>query len=190
MSLTDSNFLDAAGDSIAAAHVAPRVRPWRLVGTFLVCFFLLQLLWNCARGTWIEHWVIDRATVRTSASLVNAFTPQQQAVARGSTLVGRDGTITVRRGCEGTETLFLLIAALLAYPLSRPVLLIGLAGGLGLVFALNQVRLLALYYALHRHPLLFGELHGLVMPLMLIAFTAAFFVALLGWDRQRSARAG
>jgi len=163
---------------------------WRVLGTFLLCFFLLQLLWDHARGAPLERWFIDRATAGTSAALINLFTPQEVAVARGSSIVGRDGAINIRRGCEGVEALFLLIAACAAYPFAVPLRLAGIAAGSLLVFVVNQARLLTLYYSVRQAPALFDSVHGLIAPLLLIICTVGFFIMMLEWDRRGRSPAG
>jgi exosortase/archaeosortase family protein len=152
---------------------------------FLLSFLALQLGWHEARGTRLERWVIDYATVRTGVLLINTLTPQAAAVAEGASILAPDGGINVRNGCEGTEVLFLLLAALLAYPFSWRLRLVGAVVGAAYVFIINQARLLVLFYAIRNDRLLFSELHGVVAPLVLILCTLLFFVALLSWDRPR-----
>jgi exosortase/archaeosortase family protein len=158
---------------------------WGSVVIFLASFFVLQLGWTQARGTFLERWVIDYATVRTSVAVVNALTPQADAVALGASILSPGGGVTVRNGCEGTEVLFLLIAAILCYPFSWGMRLAGAVAGLLFVFVINQVRLVALFYAVRTDSPLFGPLHGVVAPLVLILCTLIFFVALISWGQAR-----
>jgi exosortase/archaeosortase family protein len=155
------------------------------VAIFLVSFFVLQLAWTQARGTFLERWIIDYATVRTSVAVVNVLTPRTDAVAQGASILAAGGGVTVRNGCEGTEVLFLLVAALLSYPFTWGTRLAGAAAGVLYVFLINQVRLVALFYAVRNDSLLFGPLHGVVAPLVLILCTLLFFVALRSWDQAR-----
>jgi len=163
---------------------APEARRlWAALAIFLLSFFALQLGWSQARGTPLERWVIDGATVRTSVALINTLTPGAAAVARGATIAAPDGGITVRNGCEGTEVLFLLVAALAAYPFSWRLRLVGAIGGAVYVFLINQIRLVSLFYAIRNDRTLFNQLHGVVAPLLLVLCTLVFFAALRGWDR-------
>jgi exosortase/archaeosortase family protein len=162
---------------------------WRPLAVFLLSFFLLQLGWNHARGSQLERWVIDYATVHTSVVLINTLTPQVAAAARGPSIYARDGGINVRNGCEGTEILFLLVAALLAYPFSWRLRLVGAVAGAAYVFVINQVRLLALFYSFRSDRILFDQLHGVVAPFVLILCTLLFFIALRSLDRQPRADA-
>ena len=152
---------------------------------FLAAYLLLQTAWDQCRGTALQRVVIDGMTVRTNVALINFLTPHIQASAQGSSIVAVGGGINVRSGCEGTELLFLLIAALIAFPFSRRVRWVGIATGIVLVFLLNQVRLLALFYSFRSNPVVFGQIHGLAGPLGLVIVLVAFFVLLLRWDRHR-----
>jgi len=153
---------------------------WRRVGLFLLLWLLLQCGWQAARGTAVERWVIDGMTVETSVALINLLTPHVAAQASAT-----GGGITIRSGCEGTELLFPVLAALWAWRLGARTRLFGTIAAVMLVFSLNQLRLLALFYSYRDDPLLFGRLHGLVTPLALVLCLLGFFVLLLRWDRGR-----
>lgn len=155
------------------------------MAVFLLTFLALQIGWAQARGTALERWVIDCATVRTSVALINTLTPQAAAVAHGPSILATQGGINVRNGCEGTEVLFLLLAALMAYPFSWTLRLVGAVAGSVYVFLINQVRLLSLFYAIRNDPPLFDQLHAVVAPLALILLTLIFFVALRSFARPR-----
>ena len=169
------------------AHLLERraSRPmWQLLTIFLLSFAALQWGWTLQRGSQLESWVVEGATVHTSVALINVLTPRAGAMAQGYSVWARAGGINVRRGCDGTEVWFLLLAALLAYPFSPKLRLVGAVAGAAYVFVINQMRLLALFYSIRNDRALFGEIHGLIAPLVLVACTLAFFIALLYWDRR------
>ncbi|MFX7938312.1 hypothetical protein ABTK47_19515, partial [Acinetobacter baumannii] len=87
-------------------------------------------------NTVIEHFIIHSVTTVTAVHLIHFFTPSIQAQALGSRIAAPGGGINILNGCEGTEVLFLLIAALLAYPFLWRSRLLGLVGGTLLVFVL------------------------------------------------------
>ena len=58
------------------------------------------------------------------------------------------------------------------------------------MFGLNQLRLLVLFYAFRGNRPLFESLHGLVLPLALIAATAGLFLAVLNGDARRRGMVG
>jgi exosortase family protein XrtM len=88
--------------------------------------------------------------------------------------------LSVLNGCEGTETLFLLVAAVVAFAASWRHKLWGiLLGGL-LVYGLNQIRIVALYFALRHDKELFSALHGYVGPTLIIILCSLFFLWWIG----------
>ncbi len=150
-----------------------------LLAIFLMVFFSLQYGWEMSRGSHFEQVVIDQATVVPAAWVINTLSPNQGVMAQGHRIASPEGRLNILNGCEGLETLFLLIAAIMAYPFTWRVKLQGLGLGLPLVFVLNQVRIVALWYAFLHDRALFGMLHGIVMPLLLVVACLLFFLAFI-----------
>jgi exosortase/archaeosortase family protein len=146
---------------------------------FLAVFTALSLSWNALRGTSAERWVVHDATVRPAAWIANQLTPGIQARAVDSSLRAPGGGLNILNGCEGLDALFLLVAAFAVAPLAWRWRVAGLAGGVIFVFALNQVRILALFYAFRSHPSAFQTLHGLVAPIGVILAVCGYFYAWL-----------
>ena len=156
---------------------------WLTLVIFLGVFFALQWLWGAARDTWIERIVIHEATVKPAAALVQVLTPEVNARPVAASIKAPGGGLNILNGCEGTEIMFLLIAAFAAVRLSGRRKLIGLALGLGLVFVLNQARILTLFYAYRNERSLFDILHTTILPAVLVAAVALYFYAVLHRDR-------
>ncbi len=123
--------------------------------------------------------MIDRATVIPAAWTVNRLWPDQPAFAQKNSLISAHGRLNILNGCEGLETLFLLVAAFVAYPLAWRIRFAGMLSSALLIYGLNQVRIVLLWWAIHVNPTLFGLLHGTVLPLVLIAISLLFFLAFL-----------
>jgi exosortase/archaeosortase family protein len=151
---------------------------------FLASIFILQWAWGLSRGSGLEHAVIDQATVGTAVALIRHLTPDVHALALGPRIKAIGGGINVHNGCEGTELLFLLIAALLAYPLRWRSRLIGLGMGIVFVFVLNQIRLLLLFYSYRTDKALFDQLHGLIAPLVLMMATLVYVTMVIKLDAR------
>jgi exosortase/archaeosortase family protein len=160
---------------------------WRSVLVFALVTALLQCGWKQVRGTAVERAVIDVATVQTSAALIRQLTPEVQAQAQGSRIRAPGGGINILNGCEGTEALFLLIAAMAAHRATWRQRAVGLLAGTVAVFGLNQLRVLALFYSYRSDRALFDQLHGLVTPLLLICSAVALFAAWADWARRGAA---
>ncbi|MEI7970276.1 MAG: exosortase/archaeosortase family protein [Betaproteobacteria bacterium] len=153
--------------------------PLARVAAFAALFLILQNGWSRAAGSELERWVIDRATVATAAAAIRAIDPASEVVAAGSRLRSPGGGINVLNGCEGTDALLLLQSALAVAPLAWRHRAAGMAVGLALVFLLNQVRVVGLFYAFRRAPAAFDLLHGFVAPVLLVAAAGAFFAVWL-----------
>lgn len=156
---------------------------WLTLAIFLGVFGVLQGAWNEARGTWIERLVIHQATVKPATAMIRLIMPEIHAQPVAGSIKAPSGGINILNGCEGTEVMFLLVAAFSAVRLGWRQRLAGLALGLGLVFVLNQVRILALFYAFRNERCLFDLLHTTILPAVLIAMVALYFYVVLHRSR-------
>lgn len=156
-------------------------RELRFAFLFLLGFFLLHYAYSASRGSLVEHLVIDIATVKPGAAFINLVSPEADAVASGHRIVSPEGTLSILNGCEGTETMFLLIAAILAFSASWKRRIAGALAGILLVYALNQCRIVALFLAVRQDRNWFDMLHGYVAPTLIIALSALYF---LWWSNE------
>jgi exosortase family protein XrtM len=164
-------------------HVPPMLS-MPMIAQRIVCFIAVFVALNRAfLHFWndgLSHWIIDWATVRPSAWIAAHLEGSSAITANGPRLQAPDGSIRVQFGCEGTDVLMLLVSALLVTPIPWGRRLAGLAVGALFVFAVNQARVLALFYALRRAPSWFGQVHGLIAPLVVVVLVVLFF---LWWVR-------
>jgi exosortase/archaeosortase family protein len=168
----------------------PVDQPWPLalqVVVFAALFIALQWAWSLAEGTAIERLIVAQATVTPASWWINLLTPELDVKVVNFSLRAPGGGINVLNGCEGLDVLFLLWSALVVTAMGWRRRLVGLVAGTGFVWALNQVRVVVLFYANREDKELFALLHGTVAPLLLIVATTAVFVLLLAWP-QRAAR--
>jgi exosortase/archaeosortase family protein len=140
-----------------------------------VVFAALQLSWQALRPTAVGRVLVEDITVGTAAAAVNVLTPSVAARADGVTVRAAGGGLRIINGCEGTELLFLLAAALAVAPLSWSVRMWGLVLGAPVVFVVNQLRILALFYANRDDRALFDLLHGTVTPIGVVVIVAGYF---------------
>jgi exosortase/archaeosortase family protein len=169
----------------------PEHRPWPLalqVSVFVAMFLTCQWLWSLAAGHAVEHLVVAQATVLPASWWIDWLTPDLGVKAVNFSLRAPGGGINVLNGCEGLDVLFLLWSALVVTAMGWQRRIFGFVGGTGLVWALNQVRVVVLFYANREDKELFALLHGTVAPLLLIVATTAAFVLLLAWPLVQSRR--
>jgi len=160
----------------------PRTRPlWLQVALFVLTFGVLSTLWRQAASTQWEKLLIADLTVAPATLWIQHLTPTVGAVAHGFSIRAEGGGINVLNGCEGLDMVFLLWSALVSVPMGWRRRLLGLAAGSLHAWVLNQVRVVALFYANRADKDLFALLHGTVAPLLLILCLALAFAALLHW---------
>src|SRR3974390_2547311 len=138
--------------SSGAKPLSKGARRWIVyIALFLSVFGVLDYGYYITRGTYVERLLVDMLTVRPAAAVINSIIPSAAVRANGNSLLSPFGQINILQGCEGTEAIFLLIAAILPFPARWLSKFGGVAGGVLLVYALNQVRILALFISLHWH---------------------------------------
>lgn len=81
--------------------------------------------------------MIEQVTVGSAVMLVNLITLDVSAVAVGTRIRAPGGGINILNGCEGVEVLFLLVAALCAFPMPLRRRLVTLGAGVAFVFVIN-----------------------------------------------------
>ena len=148
----------------------------RFALVFLLIFSVLQFGYSASRGSFFEWLVIDFATVRPSAAVINLIAPGEQAHAQGHRIVSAQGGLNILNGCEGTESMFLLLAAIVAFTASWLRKLKGALIGILLVYLLNQLRIVTLYFVAHQDKHWFDLLHGYIAPTLIIVLTCVFFL--------------
>jgi len=105
-------------------------------------------------------------------------------VAGGGKLSSPRATLSIVRGCDGAGVTFLLIAAVLAFSAGWKYKLLGAAGALVLTYALNELRVVGLYFVAAYHSEWFGLLHDYLVPTLLIVACCIFFAAWAGWAKS------
>jgi exosortase family protein XrtM len=152
----------------------------RFLIVLVAAFVTLQVAFLGAEGTRIEHWITHLGTVRAAATIINTVDPGSGVRADGPRLASPAVGLNVLRGCEGTELYFLWIAAVLAFPAAWSRRLPAIVAGLAAAWALNQLRVIGLFYVARDHHGWFALLHGYVAPVLLVLLLGLGFVWYVG----------
>ncbi len=113
---------------------------------------------------------------RPSVGLINGLTPDADVRALANQVVSPRAALEVVRGCDGSGLWFLLAAAMLAFPATWRMKLIGVFSGAILIYWLNLSRLVGLYFVVANRPAWFVPLHTYFVPTLLIVITSLFFM--------------
>ena len=154
------------------------ITQYRFPILFLGFFVAFQSLYY-ASGSGVEYILVDQLTVKPSAALINFFNSDYQVVAEGSRLVSSVARINVLKGCEGTEAILMLFAAIIAS--FRPIkhTLLGLLVGTLIIFFVNQLRIFSLFLIAAHQRQWFEPVHGFIAPVIIIAVIGVFYLAWL-----------
>ncbi len=151
---------------------APR---WLQVALFLLIYAAFQWGYQSLRSSRWDHWFIHQLTVQPAAWLVQVISPAEAVQAVGYRLVWPGGGLALRAGCDGFEVIGLFIAAVLVADVGWRRGLVALVSGCVTIWALNQLRIAALYAAVRYDRSWFDSLHTGVGPLILIAAVAGMY---------------
>ncbi len=108
------------------------------------------------------------------------------AYVMGSTLSSSGIAIDVGRGCDAFEPIAIFLSAVLLFPASVRLKLIGVASGIPILLVLNQLRIITLYIAGAHSITLFGKEHEWYFNLIHlqvwpVIFIIATLVLLANW---------
>jgi exosortase family protein XrtM len=120
--------------------------------------------------------LVDLLTVRPAALLIAMLDPGGGVYAEGARLAWPGGRLSVLSGCDGVETMILLASAMLVARIDPRARALGIALGCALIYAMNQLRLAALYFLYRARSDWFDPVHVGVAPLVLIAAITVFYL--------------
>lgn len=174
-------------DNISSAHLtSPHLNPLlRMIMLFSAVFFILHFAYQAASGTVVEKIIIDMATVRPSVFLINLLNSNEHVFAHGHGLISPYARLSILNGCEGTESLFLIVAAIMAFKTHWQNKLVGLMLGSLVIYLANQARIVTLYFALRHDRGLFAALHGYIAPILIIAIGCLFYILWIQWSLRK-----
>lgn len=167
--------MSGSGDPVPAQSPV-----WLRIGVFLALYALLHWAYQALRSSSLDPWFIHRLTVAPAAALIDWAAPADAVRAIGPRLVWPEGRLTLLAGCDGFEVMSLFVAAILACDVAPRRAMVALVGGCLVIWALNQLRIAALYGVFRYRREAFDALHTLWGPLLLIAATALIYRWALG----------
>ena len=148
----------------------------RFVLLMVACYLGCHHLYQQVPDAVLRDSVYLHGLVRPAAALVNLVSAAEQASAEGNLLRSPRALLAVVRGCDGAGALFLVIAAVLAFPAGWRLRVIGLLGGALLVYVLNLTRLVGLYFVAAYRGDWFAPLHTYVVPGLVVVVVAICYL--------------
>lgn len=173
---------DQGAGEVAARWDSPIVLR---ISLFLLIYGSLHWAYQSLRSSVFDPWFIHALTVAPAAALLDGLWPADLVRAIGPRLAWPGGRLTLLAGCDGFEVMSLFTAAVLVADVSWRRGLVSLAVGCAAVWALNQARIVALYWTFRHQRDWFDAVHTVWGPLLLIAAV----VVVYAWAVSRVKRA-
>jgi exosortase family protein XrtM len=142
------------------------------IGIFLVMHFLYYLFGK----TDLQTWIISILTVKPGVAIINMLTPQEHAYANGTLMMSKSVSLSILAGCDGSEGIFILISAILAYSTTIKTKLKGLVYGIAYIYILNIIRIVSLFYTAKYYNKYFNIVHGYIGQTFIIVMGCIFFI--------------
>lgn len=159
----------------------------RAAGRFIIRFVLFMLIFYAITMLpWFQHQVF-RGNLHASAAVAAGVlrVMGEQTRCEGLAILSPRFALEVRRGCEAIEPAALFIAAVLAFPASWRQRVFGIVIGVAVIYLLNLIRIITLYYAGVHVPAMFETLHLEVWQTFFIISTLALWLA-WAWCASRT----
>jgi len=150
-------------------------RPRWFIAMFLGLYVVFHGLYFLVPDETLSEVVYPYGVGSVSVALINAIEPDAKAVAENNSVKSRRAQLDIVRGCDGSGVLFIVAAATLAFATSIKRKLVGLALGLALVYVINQVRIVGLYFVVANRVEWFPFLHTYVAPTLIIVLVCVYF---------------
>lgn len=147
---------------------------------FLITFFsILGIYYFLVMFSFFTTLLSDFAGIgaKIASTVINLFGGTANYF--GNYIISNGSSMQVGIGCDGSEPIVLLIAAISGINSKLSNKISGIVTGSILLFILNQIRILGLFYFNLSHPDLFDVMHNDIFPLMTVAASGIIFLVWL-----------
>jgi exosortase family protein XrtM len=107
-------------------------------------------------------------------------------IAAKNVLESASASLSVVRGCDGSGVIFLLIAAIIAYRANVRRTLLGVIGAVALVYVVNQMRIITLFFIDVHWPSWFTPMHVYAIPTLMILLGTLYFAFWAAFQDERT----
>jgi len=148
---------------------------WLQFILFVSCYVLLHYGYFKIPDEIFVNTIYYHGVVAICADFINMFVPLEQVVGYQNHLLSTKADLEIVRGCDGVGVLFLLLSAIMAFPVNVNRKLLGLILGIGLIYIANLLRISMLYFVIAYHGEWFLLAHTYLAPTLLVLLTCLYF---------------
>jgi exosortase family protein XrtM len=152
---------------------------------FFAIFVAFSLGFDAVRDGPVGNVLIDSTVLRPAVTALNVFSAGESVRVVNRIIESPRAQLHILRGCEGVEMLFLVAAAVLAFPAPWRRQVSGLLIGVLICWIASVLRVVGLYYTLRYAPGVWEPVHGIVAPLFSVALAGMYFLA---WSSKGTCR--
>lgn len=149
--------------------------------SFMVVLVALFGIYYLLPANFIDETFVRFFAVVPGGFILEWLTPAHTVTTEHTRIISPLARLNVLKGCEGTEALFILYAGIIGAFRSFRKTVWGLVIGTALIFILNQIRIIALFFIAAYNKSLFESVHGFIAPVLIIALSVTFFIYWLNW---------
>lgn len=164
-------------DKLRLAH-----REIKFLLIFVLLFAGFQWLYFLIPWEVLRDVVYHFGIVSVSVDIINFFTNENLSAIENK-LSSSKAILVIIRGCDGSGSLFLLCSAILAFSASIKDKIIGLFIGIVLLYCINQLRIIGLYFVVAYQREYFLPIHTYYAPSLIVIICGLYFA----WWAFRSA---
>lgn len=148
----------------------------RFVFGMLLIYGVCHALYFAISDQFLHDVAYPRLFGAPSVAVIHALDSDSQVQVLANRIGSPRAVLEVVRGYDGSGMWFLIAAAVLAFPGTWRYKIIGLFAGTALVYVLNVMRLVGLYFVAAGQPAWFLPLHTYFVPTLLIVIISLFFM--------------
>lgn len=155
----------------------------RFLLLFTGFYCLFHFLYYQIPDAVLKNVVYHYGIAQVSAWLINFLSITEHVHVVQHKLISSQASLEIVRGCDGSGLLFILSAAMLAFPGKWRLRILGALIAIGMTYVFNSLRILLLYYVVAYESQWFTLVHSFLAPTFLIVVATLFFS---GWIVMQS----
>ena len=153
---------------------------------FVLGFMGLMIFFNIFWLSEFGQQKIQPAFISLNASLSGFILNLlgQKTITSGDLITSSCFSVRIARGCDGVEAMILFSSTLLAFPAKWNYKLAGFLAGMAVLFALNIVRIVSLFFTGIYFPRIFEFMHVEFWQVLFILIAIGLWIFWIRWARK------
>lgn len=153
----------------------PNYRQIKFLVLFGLFYCIFHGLYYLVPDDFLREQVYYHLIIAFCADAINWISANERVIGADNMLRSSKAALEVVRGCDGAGSLFLIVASVLAFSCSVKHKLKGLILGVALIYLLNQIRIIGLYFVVAYQKSWFLPIHTYYAPSFIVMLCVLFF---------------